>query len=211
MDKRIKKSLKASIAALASIIALNQAMGAAVLSATPALMNSRISTDERAILEQIVTPESFMPIDYLNLSSMLVNNYSEGEGVCRDYALETYEVYLKLVELSGKPEYKDDIRFSTGFSGTAGHVWVEVKEKNKFVPYETTLYTPIMKTSEISAYSKETLEEKTAINGGYDSPWLKVTNSVPGTLSSYPTLRALVYPGGFYRILYEGIAQMSSK
>jgi len=211
MEKKKKKSLKVSIATLASIIALNQAMGAAILSATPRLMNSRISTDEKAILERIVIPDGFKPIDYLNLSSMLVNNYSEGEGVCRDYALETYDVYLKLAELSGKPEYKDDIRFSTGFLGTAGHVWIEVKEKNRFIPYETTLYTPIMKTSEISEYSKETLEEKTKINGGFDSPQLKVTNSIPGTLSSYPTLRGLVYPGGFYRILYDGIAQMSSE
>ena len=211
MNKRIKESLKATAVTLASLIAINQTAGAALFSITPDITSSRISTDETAVLESIVIPDSFTPIDYLNLSSMLVNNFSEGEGVCRDYALETYRVYINLAELSGKPEYKKDIRFATGFSGTEGHMWVEVKNEGKFIPYETTLYTPLMKTSEIQEYSRETLEEKAEINGGFDSPKLKVTTSIPGTLSCYPTLYAILYPGGFYRLLYDFTSKMNSK
>jgi len=200
---KVKSGIKKALCTIGAAAIINQVIGAAVFSAVPLINFSTIKTDQMAVITRIVIPENFEPIDYLNLANSIVHNNSYGDGVCRDYAIETYHVYKELSALSGREEYKDDLRISTGFFGIDGHMWLEVKKDGEFIPYESTLYTPELKQSEVKDYSEKTLEEKVEISGNYDSFELKRTNSIPGSIVSYPTMGSLLYPGGFFRLLYD--------
>ncbi|MCX6710035.1 MAG: hypothetical protein NTV63_03740 [Candidatus Woesearchaeota archaeon] len=200
---KVKSGIKKALCTIGAVAIINQVIGAAVFSIVPSINFSTIKTNERAIITRMVIPENFEPIDYLNLASSIVHNNSYGEGVCRDYAIETYHVYDELSALSGRAEYTDDLRLSTGFSGIYGHMWLEVKKDGEFIPYESTLYTPNLKQSDVKDYSEKTLEEKVEINDNYNSIELKKTNSIPGTMINYPTIGSFLYPGGFFRLLYD--------
>jgi len=70
-------------------------------------------------------------LDFLNLSTEEVQKIKEGNCFCGDYANETFDVYMELVEINNRSDLTDKIRLAAGSviekKGLSGHVWIEVK------------------------------------------------------------------------------------
>lgn len=170
------------------------------------LFVSRLPTQIRTNPEKIARytnlPSEFDAVDYLYLASSLVHNESEYEGNCKDYVVETYNVYTDLLEQNKRRDLKKKIRSATGPAEDVPHIWIEIERKGEFIPYESMDYTPRLKINQIKDYSQITLNEKMQLNG--DATQDKIFfRSFKGKRLGYPTFGAFIYPGGMARIIYK--------
>jgi len=125
--------------------------------------------------------------DYLNLSNGLAHEYRESGHVCRQIANATLSVYNGLVKKNDRPELSKQVRMASGMgTSDVGHVWLEVYENDQWVPYETTLSTPILTAYEVPAYSEVNKTHRTILAGDYTSDKAEY-RAFPGTQVFVPT------------------------
>lgn len=168
------------------------------------IYKSRIEAKSEIVNSYRNLPSYFDSLDYVNLANSIVNNDSTGKGDCKDYAIETYNTYQKLVAQNARDDLKDGIRMVLGIT-SMGHVWLEVEVDGEFKPYETTSDTiPLTTNPEIKQYSRHSLEEKMKIDGGEEKGVWIIGRSFNGSKIVYPTVRSLFYPGGAARMIYLG-------
>lgn len=82
-------------------------------------------------------------LEYLVLAhSISYNILDENSNNCKGYAIETFRTYKLLIEEDRRQDLADDVRIAfgnvTGQEGPALHVWTEIRQGNKWMPYETT-------------------------------------------------------------------------
>lgn len=155
---------------------------------------STIKVPDERILTFGNLPGDFIVIDYLNLANSIVHTASIN-GVCRDFAIATYDVYMKLVELNQKSDLKAKLRFAIGYSD-GGHILLEYNDAGIFRPYETTLKTPPLEVSQVKAYSSRTKTEKMM-----PLKWVFARSSIISN-RFHPELGALFFPGGLLRVKF---------
>jgi len=151
--------------------------------------------------------------DYLNLSNGLAHEYRESGHVCRQIANATLSVYQTLIDESDRPELSNQVRMASGM-GTrdVGHVWLEINENNEWVPYETTLLTPVLSANEVQSYSEtnKTVRSNLASDFTVDSAEYR---ALPGTQVFVPTSTGYfsyysTAASAVYHAINEGIAQV---
>lgn len=150
-----------------------------------------LKTDRKAILRYSNLPSDLNALDYLNLASSLVHNYSRGDGSCKEFAGATFQVYNILLKLNNRKDLLKDIRGCLGFDGECGHAFLEVRHKGKFVNYETTDYTPPLLVDKIKSYSQRSLFKKQKLNLEENAQIFSKCINVPGTRLALfsPTLK----------------------
>lgn len=152
-------------------------------------------------------PKEFSSLDYANLSNMLVNKEGEGYGVCRDYAVETLNVYNQLIKENGREDLEGKLRLVCGIYGytykNKGHMWMEVYKDGEWMRYESTDPTPAMKLEEIPEYSKTSLKLKQDLNGD-DEVIVEIMKSFKGKQIFYPKIE-IVMNGGVAELIYYSI------
>ncbi|MBL7100521.1 MAG: hypothetical protein ISS23_01040 [Nanoarchaeota archaeon] len=170
-----------------------------------------IKTDAKKVRNYKTIPKPFKTIDYLNLANMLTHNFQEGTGDCKDYAIETFNVYKQLVKQNNRKELEDNIKLIVSYprlliKGKDGHVYLKFKDEEEWKPYEAlNVSTPILKVEEIKKYSKESLEKRMDIAGSTGREDLSViARSLNGTRLSYP-LPASVFNDGAIGLIYFNI------
>lgn len=165
---------------------------------------SNLKTDHIKLVGYCNLPSDFGALDYLNLASSLVHNDAHGRGVCRDYVIETYNDYMALLEQNKRNDLKRKIRTATGPAKDASHMWLEIEIDKEFIPYESTSYTPKLKTSVVKYYSRISLDKRMELDGCAKKE-KAFFHSFRGKLLEYPTLRSFIYPGGLIRAVYEAL------
>ena len=160
----------------------------------------KIKSEQEHLNKFYSTDQSLDARDYLNLSNSVVNMYKSEEDVCKDMTDTTFDFYQTLIEANGRADLEDKIRIASGASEELGHMWLEIQEKETWVPYESFAYlgTPPLSLKIVKEYSQRTIKRKANLNLKIEADF----RSFAGTQILYPTIHSLLYPGGFVRVVY---------
>ncbi len=198
IKSKIKNVLKYTLLA----VAVNQ--GSLILSGSLSMMVYSsafvsIKVNEEKLKPYDHLPRDFNSLDYLMVSSVLVHNQSEGEGDCKDFSNATFKVYQKLTEMNYRDDLTDQIRLVAGeMKDGMGHVQLEYKQDDKFIPFETTRGVLPIEINYIKDYSKWTDRNE---DEGLE---VVISKTIMGRRIFYPTLNSFYYPGGILKIAYNG-------
>lgn len=201
----IKKKIKGIIVKIFIFGLINQTLVPLVISGKRSAYSSSRAVKQQTIEEYKNLPKNFVAIDYLNLSNMLMHNKGEGAGVCRDYAVGTFDTYKKLIKNNNRADLESKIKLVTGrlegkFYKT-GHEWIKIKQENKWLDYESIDYSPLTKIKEIKEYSKSTLKNKQKLpvvlegDPPAEVPLIEMLETLPGKKLFYPKPAAFMNGG----------------
>jgi len=170
----------------------------------------RIKANKSKIEEYKKLPKDFTALDYTNLSNMLINNYSNGNGDCKDYSKGTFKTYKELIKQNNREDLKNDIRLAGGMYGYSlkeqGHEWVELKHKGEWIRYESVWNTPELEIEQVKEYSKKSLKNKTNLAGD-DSKIVEIAQTFNGT-SIFYSKPASVVNLGIAELVYGAITKV---
>lgn len=157
-----------------------------------------IKSEEEHLKKYKSPDQSLGARDYLNLANGVITRYSNLEQVCRHRSEGTFQFYLKLIEENQREDLEDKVRIAESISGR--HVWLEIKEREKWTPYESMIETPLLSLEEVKEYSQRTISEKSTINIKGGAEFL----SIAGTNISYPVAKQM-YLGGMVGFVYAAV------
>ncbi len=203
VKKIIKKATKKILPYLFTGLLINQTfppIGNFIAFNFHANIIKEIKTGESVLNRFRELPQNYGILDYLNMASSIVYNFSEGKGDCKDFTKSTYDICIALLEQNNREDLKKNLRMIVGFDNLQepGHQGIEYKnnEDEKYTFFETRNYTPVLKPSEVKDYSIITQNRK---SNGIEKIMAK---SISGKRIFYPTLDSLLIPGGYVRIVY---------
>jgi len=145
--------------------------------------------------------ENLSALEYLNLASYLTNKYKENSDVCRHMANSTFDLFEEFVKKDNRKDLEKKIRLCGGEDIRIGHMWIEYKKDDKWIPYETTDFVGNYEVfiRNLKNYSEENPHSKLNFNH-------KDFETIPGTKIFYPTSGSLKGVG-LMGVLIGGINQ----
>jgi hypothetical protein len=202
--KTIKKATKIILPYLFGGLLINQAIPALGFSVAPTLHANRtraIVTNESTLNSFQGLPQNYTTLDYLNLASSIIYNFSEGKGDCKDFTKSTYDICISLIEQNNREDLRNNLRMVVGLDSPSepGHQGIEYKngESESYTFFETRAHTPVLTLSEVKDYS--------TITKGMKSRGIEkiMARSVKGKRIFYPTLDSLLIPGGLVAMCHS--------
>lgn len=155
-------------------------------------------TPSRRVEQQVIEkyknlPRDFTAVDYLNFSNMLVHHEGKGAGVCKDYAIGTFDVYKNLIKNDNRDDLEDKIKIAAGNYGgqflNIGHMWIKVKDRGRWLNYESTEFVSLLSADELKLLSDHILKYKQELPSK-DIPLVEMLETFEGKKVFRPKVEA---------------------
>lgn len=148
-----------------------------------------------AVLAQIPPlPPTATARNYLDLANSYTHQYAAEKDVCRHVAGGTYDAYLQLVRKDDRHDLEKSVRLAVGIKGgrrQMGHMWAEIRERNAWQSYETTINPTAAQNTDESRMNRTTLNLDIEADA----------RTIPGSAIAYPLPESFFLPGGMAAML----------
>lgn len=146
--------------------------------------------------------------EYLTYAHSLTWQYGSlsGQEDCLYFVDSTFDAYRQIVALHSREDLQNKVRIAAtprAGKSDAGHVWLEIFEEGKWVPFETLDPTDLLLPGEVPAYVLRNKEQKAKLEITVEESQKPDFLTVPGTEHFKAQGRAYLYPGGILHVAYR--------